>query len=205
MYADPDQFECVTMQVQWMSFSRPIVKGQTISPPPVQDLWFIPITVDATVYRPPLHAILVGSDFKDSHWNDFVRRWSLLRRAAEAEIIPRLVAGGSVLRFALPICVFHQDPHSTSSHAVCHRAENPDAWIIHVDNGIDALTYAEIEHAHRSGARHRVAVQCEDVKRVPRQMQLNVLRRTCIQNVKEDALALLYPERTAMAQSFSID
>src|ERR1700722_8527701 len=120
------------MQVQWMSLRSPIVKGQPIPPPAVQDCWFIPIAVDATVDRPALHAVLVGSDSKDPHGNDFVRRWSLPRRSAEAEIIPRLVPGGGILRFALPVRIFHQDAHSASPHDVCNSAEDPDAGIIHL-------------------------------------------------------------------------
>ena len=77
--------------------------------------------------------------------------------------------------------------------------------MIHFDRGVHALAYPEFEHARRARTRHRIAVQRDDVKRVSRQMQLNVLRCACIQDMKKDTLPLLYLERPAMAQGFSID
>ena len=46
-------------------------------------------------------------------------------------------------------------------------AENPDAGMRHLDDRRDALGGAEPEHRHVDGRRERIAVERDDLERVP--------------------------------------
>jgi hypothetical protein len=72
---------------------------------------------------------------------------------------------------------------------VVEITHNPDAWMVHLDDCGDALCGADPQHRSLSWIRHRVAVEGNDLKRVPRQSKAADFRRASVQDMEQNALA----------------
>ena len=84
-------------------------------------------------------------------------------------------------------------------------AHDPDAGMIHLDDGGDALGGAEPEDGHIDRIRHGIAIERDDAERVAGQRQAANLGGAAVQHMKEDALALLHANGFSVAEHAAID
>ena len=84
-------------------------------------------------------------------------------------------------------------------------AHDPDTGSFHFNHGRNALRRAYPKHRRRHRIGHRISVQCHDLEGVSRQSEAANLGRASIQDVKQNSLAPLDPDRFSMAEHPSVD
>ncbi len=87
--------------------------------------------------------------------------------------------------------VFDDDAHAVMAVVVGEVAHDPDAGVIHFDDGGDALGGAEPEDGDGGGRGHRIAVERDDLEGVAGQREAANFGGAAVEDVEEDALALL--------------
>src|ERR1019366_5385554 len=77
--------------------------------------------------------------------------------------------------------------------------------MVHLDDGGNAFRGAEPQYRHRDRRRYRVAVERHNLERMAWQSQTANLRSAAIEDMEQHALAVLNPDRLAMAQHATVD
>lgn len=76
---------------------------------------------------------------------------------------------------------------------------------VHSDDYVDTLCNSQRQCLHRNPIRHRVAVRRDDLESVATQRAQHVLRRACMQQMHQHALATLHADGLARAQQALVD
>lgn len=93
--------------------------------------------------------------------------------------------------------VLDDDAEAGVADGVFGGSEDPDAWVVHLDDGVDALAGTEEEGLDRGGCRNRAAVEGDHLKRVAWQREASVLDGRGVEDAQQDALALFDPDGLA--------
>ncbi len=88
---------------------------------------------------------------------------------------------------------------------VSEVAHDPDAGVVHLDDGGDALCRAQPQAGHTHGCGKWIAVQGDDGEGVAGQREAANLARASVEHVEEHALSLFYADRLAMAEHPAVD
>ena len=109
------------------------------------------------------------------------------------------------LRLALGTGVLDDDPHAALAVVVGKIAHDPDARMVHLDDGRDALGRPEPEHRHVLRRRHRIAVERDDFERVSGQREAADFAGAGVQDVEQHAFALLHADGLAVPEHLAVD
>ena len=101
--------------------------------------------------------------------------------------------------------VLDDEAEAEIANVVLRRAEDPNAGLVHVDEGIDALTGAEQKRIDGLRRWHGIAVEREDAKFMAGKRYAAIFDRAGIEHVYEQAVALLYAKLLAKAQRLVVD
>ena len=101
--------------------------------------------------------------------------------------------------------VFHHHAQPLRAHHVVGRAQNPIARLVHFHDGVHALAGPERHRFGHLRRGHRIAVERQHLKAVPRQRDALVLDGARVQQMHQHAIALLHANRLARAQRFVVD
>ena len=80
----------------------------------------------------------------------------------EARIVPAKRRRRDPCGFARAASVFNDDAHAVAAVVVVEIAQNPDAGMIHLHDGGDALGGSQPKHRNLRGIRHRIAIERDD-------------------------------------------
>ncbi len=83
--------------------------------------------------------------------------------------------------------------------------EDPDAGVVHLDDGVDALAGAEEEGFDELGVGDGVAVERDDLELVAGEGDAAVLDGAGVEEVEEDALAFFDADGFAGAEGLVVD
>ncbi len=117
--------------------------------------------------------------------------WSTRVRRTEARVIPLEGRRREPLGFACVSGVFDDDAHAVMAVVIGGVAHDPDAGMIHLDDGGDALGGAEPEHGDCRGIGHGVAVECDDLELVAGKREAANFGGAAVEDVEQHALAWL--------------
>ncbi len=96
--------------------------------------------------------------------------------------------------------VFDDDAHAVMAVVVGEVAHDPDAGVLHVDDGGDAFGGAEPEDGDGGGSGHRVSVERDDFEGVAGEREAADLGGAGVDDVEEDALAGFDADGLAVAE-----
>ncbi len=139
------------------------------------------------------------------HHVQFFGGRGLRGRLAEDRIVPTGFRRRRPLRRAVLIGVFDDNAQAAFAHRVLGRAHDPDAGLVHLHPGIDALARTQHQHVHRRRRGHRISVQRDHVEFVAGQRQMAVLDGAGVQKMKHHAFAGLHADRFARAERLVVD
>jgi hypothetical protein len=109
------------------------------------------------------------------------------------------------LRATVLICVGNEDTEPARPLGVVERAKRPIRRVVHLHDRFDAFSPGERKHIDRARGWHWVSVERDDVKAVPRQMEVNVSQRPGMNKVKPYALAGLHADCITGSQRLITD
>src|SRR5262249_30553603 len=101
--------------------------------------------------------------------------------------------------------IFDYDAHATAEGVIREIAHDPHTGIIHFHNSRNAFGGTYPQNGKTRRIWNRVSIESYDFKDVVRQGKAANFRGTAVQNVKENAIALLLPDRFAMAEHATVD
>jgi hypothetical protein len=101
--------------------------------------------------------------------------------------------------------VFNHNAHAVPAIIVGKIAQDPDTWMIHFHNGGNALSRPQPKDWHLRRVRNGIAIQRDDLKRVPRHRKAANLGSASIQDMEKDAFALLHANRFPVTEHASVD
>src|SRR5580698_4670050 len=93
--------------------------------------------------------------------------------------------------------VLHHDSQAGLANHLLRRAENPDSWIVHLDDGIDAFSRAQKDGIERLWRWHGVSVQRDYLHPVAGKGDAAVLDCAGVEEVNQQPLAFTYADRLA--------
>ena len=114
-------------------------------------------------------------------------------------------AGASHCGFALATGVFDDDSHAVPAIVVVEVAHDPDAGMIHFDDGGEALGGSEPEDWNADGLGKRIAIHGDDGEGVAGKGEAANLGGAGVEDVKENAFAGFHADRFAVAEHASVD
>src|SRR6516165_1619154 len=135
----------------------------------------------------------------------FVRRRGVGFRLGEASVVPAKRLRLLPLGLALGPGIFDDNAHTTLAVFIDGLAQNPNAGVLHLDDGRDALSCTEPKNRHRHRVWHQVAVERHDLEQMARQRQAADLAGARVQHVEEHALARLDSDRLTLAKDATVD
>src|SRR5579862_6048472 len=145
------------------------------------------------VNRPKIKSVLRRVLLGESHRDSFVRRGGCLG-IREAGVVPVKRLGGRPDGLAFLAGILHDDAHAVAAIIIGEVAHDPYSGMIHLNDSGDALRGSEPEHRNGGGMWHGIAIERDHFERMSRQRQAANFCRASIQNMKEDALTLLYSQ-----------
>src|SRR5882724_11713608 len=101
--------------------------------------------------------------------------------------------------------VLDDDAEAGGADGIFGCAKYPHSGMVHLDYCIDALARAKEEGFDRLGRGNWVAVERDDLELVARKCDATVLDGAGVEQVKEDALALLDADGFACAERLVVD
>src|SRR5215469_16965190 len=113
--------------------------------------------------------------------------------SGKARVVPAKLGRGNPLCFACVPRVLHHDAHAMAAIIVIRVAHYPATRAIHLHYGRDALAGADPEKRYRGGVRDRIAIKSNYPEGMAGQSKTTSLGGAAVQNMKQDALTLLYP------------
>src|SRR5579862_6959128 len=146
------------------------------------------------VDRPDIKSVLGRVLLREGHGDGFVGCGRRPSGVGEASVVPMEWLGRRPDGLALLAGIFDDDAHAVSAIVVGEVANDPYSGMVHLNDSGDALRGSEPEHRNRGGMWHGIAVERDHFERMSRQRQAANFCRASIQNMKEDALTLLYSQ-----------
>jgi hypothetical protein len=101
--------------------------------------------------------------------------------------------------------VFEDDAEAGVANQVFGCAEDPVAWVVHLDDGADSFAGTEGESFDQRWVRNGVAIEGDDLELVAAEGNAAVLDGGGVEEVEEDALALRNADGFAGAECFVVD
>ena len=102
-------------------------------------------------------------------------------------------------------CIFHHDAHTVVPVIVVKVPQNPNARMIHFDDGRNPFRCPQPQNGNRGWIRHWISIERDDLEGMTGQGEAADLRRTSVEDMKENTLSLLYPDRFAMTEHPAVD
>ena len=94
--------------------------------------------VDGPAVEATLGCVLLGK----GHFDDLIRRWNRRRWISELSVVPVERLGRDLLCLTLLAGIFNYHTHAVLPVVVRHIAHDPNAGMVHLDNGGDSLRRA---------------------------------------------------------------
>src|SRR5499427_6188906 len=165
---------------------------------------FVAHRISYAVNRPAVEALHCCIVFGEQHVEGFIRcrNVAVLPKLA---IVPLERRRRHPLRLALHARILHHNSHAVMPVVVGRVTHDPNARMVHLHDGGNALRCAQPQHRHTCRIRHGIAVQRHHAKNVSRQRQAANLCRAAVEHVKEHALPTLDAYRFSMAKHASVD
>ena len=126
-------------------------------------------------------------------------------RGGELFVVPDEIGRLLPARGARPIFIFDGHGHAERLNVLANLAEHPDARIVHLHERADALSGREPQHGYRARARHRVAIESHHAQGVAGERNPVHLGGARVEDMQQDALPLLDPERLAESHDLAVD
>ena len=108
-------------------------------------------------------------------------------------------------RLLVLVGVLKDEAEAGGADGVFGGSEDPDAGVVHLDQGVDALAGAEEEGLDQRGVGDGVAVEREDLELVAGEREAAVLNGAGVEEVEEDAVTLFDAEGFAGAERLVVD
>ena len=124
---------------------------------------------------------------------------------AEVGVVPFERGGGKPLRLAFAAGVFDHDAHAVTTVVVVEVAHDPDAGMVHFNDGGNSLRGSEPEDRNANRFRQWIAVHRNHAEGVTGKSEAANLGGAAVQNVKQYPLALLHAHRLAVTQHAAVD
>jgi hypothetical protein len=133
-----------------------VLEDEPIPPPCVQSGWRAIVTFP--IDRPLLDAVRFRDDPINHHRQKLFLWQCNLRRALSRDcVIPGWVRRANPVGISRFPRLFDNGTHTSNfALVIVHRAENPNTWIPHFDEGADALSGTELKDFHRLRQWHRL-------------------------------------------------
>ena len=128
------QFKAVPVQVDRMSVISLIVEHQAIALTFLQPMRLCLLIEARAIDRPPVEAPGAAVDFPEDQRNRFVGLWDGAG-LAEERVIPRLLLRLHPARRTSAVGVLDDDAHAILAVIVHWRTQNPDAGVLHLNDG----------------------------------------------------------------------
>ena len=154
---------------------------------------------------PEIETFVGGVLFGEEHVDGFVGVGGGGPGGGEAEVVPLEGGRGSPEGLGLLIGVFDDDAHAVVAVVVGEIAENPDAGMIHGDEGGDALGRAEPEDRNLGAGGDGVAVESDDFEGVTGEGEAANFCGAAVEDVEEQAFAGFDSDGIAVAEHAAID
>src|ERR1700677_972826 len=157
------------------------------------------------VERPLIEAVKCRIALDDRHLDRLVgwSRWGV--DLSKTGVIPMEGLRLDPLGFPSTSRVLDDHAHSMPPIVLVQITEYPYAWLIHVNDGGDALGRAEPEHRDLRRRRNRITVQRHDAKDMAGQREASDLACAGIQHVHQDALARFDAQGFAKPKHLAVD
>ncbi len=120
-------------------------------------------------------------------------------------VVPFEGSGSEPLRLGFAAGVFDDDAHAVMAIVVVEVSHDPDAGMIHFDDGGEALGGSEPENGNADGLGERVAVHGDDGEGVAGKGEAANLGGAGVEDVEENALAGFHADGFAVAEHASVD
>src|SRR5580700_8022907 len=161
--------------------------------------------IASAVNCPTIESFFGGVLFSKGHVERFVWGSSTRTGFCETHVVPTKRRRGDPLGLPLVACVFHDNSHSMRAIIVIEIAQDPDTGMIHLDGRGDAFSSAKPEDGHFGGIRHRISIERDELERVTGQRQAANFCSASVEDMKQDAFALLYANGLAVSEHASVD
>jgi len=196
------ELEEVAVEMEGMGIVCAIAENEAMALAPLEDE-FVLVGIFLAVDKPAVKFSGAARNFLENHFDGAVGR-GLGRGAAEQSVVPGAFRGRPA-GLVVPIGIFNDDAETGVANILVRRTEDPDAGLIHLDDGIHAFAGADKNSFGGLGNGYGVAVEGDDLKEMARKSNALIFDGTGVEQVHEHALAGLYADGIADAESFVID
>ena len=203
---DVDEFELVAVEVEGVGVVGAVAEDEAVA-----CAWFedelIRVRVGFAVDEPGVEFAGASGEFFEGHVDGLVGGTCGLSDSGGAEecVVPRVFGGGDPLGLAVLVLVLDDEAEAGAADLFVGGSEDPDAGVVHLDDGVDALAGAEEDGFDGLGGGDGVAIEGDDLKLVAGEGDAAVLDGAGVEEVEEDALAGFDAEGFAGAEGFVVN